>query len=94
MTDKFWLEVRRPGRVPRRGGPFAMDSAAPVLRDWMDAYPDAFITVVTVDEDGTPDFADAPETLQMLDGRSMSRGRRHIVTSRAAHANAGGPDAA
>jgi hypothetical protein len=84
--EKFWLELRSPGQVPRRGGPFPVASKATVLREWMDANPDAFITVVSHGLDGAPCFDDAPETLQMLDGRSMARGRRHIETSSKAHA--------
>jgi hypothetical protein len=83
QSEKFWLELREPGCVPKRKGAFPKGTMAATLREFMRARSAAFITVVTIGQDG-PDFADAPETLQMLDGRSMSTGTRNIETRRAA----------
>lgn len=84
--DQFWLEVRKPRQVPRRGGPFRRDNMAETLREWLAANPDAFVSVLGIDHEGAPSVDDAAEALQMLDGRSMSTGRRHHETSLAAHA--------
>ncbi|PSJ60803.1 hypothetical protein [Pseudaminobacter soli (ex Li et al. 2025)] len=87
MDNRFWLELREPNRVPQRKGPFLKSRTAEVLREFMDARPTAFISVVTVDHDG-PLFEDAPECLMIADGRSKARALRHIQSSKAAHASA------
>lgn len=81
---KFWLELREPRCVPECKGPWPSDRVAAILREFMAARPQAYITVVTIDEEG-PEFRDGPETLQMADGRSMSTGSRHIQRTREAH---------
>jgi hypothetical protein len=82
--EQFWLEVRKPRQVPRRGGPFQKTEMVATLREWLAGNPDAFVTVLDLDDSGAPDVQDAAEALQMLDGRSMSVGRRHHETSAAA----------
>lgn len=86
--NKFWLELREPGKVPQRKGPFDVCRTAATLREFMSARPSAFITVVTVDEFGTPDFEDGPEALACADFRSASTARRHIASTRKAFAEA------
>lgn len=83
VDDRFWIEVRDPGCVPQLKGPF-IGRLAPVLREFMDARPQAYLTVIRWSVMG-PLLQDGPEALQMADGRSMERGRRHIRTSAAAH---------
>lgn len=87
MDNRFWLELREPNCVPQRKGPFLKSHSAQVLREFMDARPTAFISVVTVDHDG-PMFEDGPECLMTADGRSKARARRHLQSSKAAHASA------
>jgi len=84
MEGRFWLELREPRRVPERKGSWPRADIAKVLREFMAARPQAYITVVTMGPDG-PHFDDGPETLQMADARSMSTGRQHIERVRAAH---------
>lgn len=84
MEGRFWLELREPRRVPERKGSWPRADMAKVLREFMAARPQAYITVVTVDHDG-PLLRDGPETLQMADARSMTTGSRHIESVRAAH---------
>lgn len=85
MNDRFWLELREPGNVPIRKGPFHRRDMAATLREFFDARPLAFISVVTVGHDG-PWFEDAPQTLEMLDGRSRPVAERHRQSSAAAFA--------
>lgn len=87
MIDIFWIEVREPRMSPVRKGPFRVKHMAATLREFMDALPGAFLTVVTVD-DGEPWFEDASAMLFQLDGRSRPRCRRHRETSRRAFAEA------
>jgi hypothetical protein len=87
MDDRFWLELRDPNCVPQRKGPFLKSQTAKVLREFMDARPTAFISVVTLSHDG-PEFEDGPECLMTADGRSVARARRHLQSSKAAHASA------
>lgn len=87
---RFWLELREPRCVPERKGPWPRADLARVLREFMDARPRAFITVVTWGDEG-PAFYDAPECLSVCDGRSKARARRHIASSTAAHAAAERP---
>jgi len=81
---RFWLELREPGCSPVRKGSWALRDMARVLREFMEARPRAFITVITVDADGHPDLQDGPEALMVADGRSIPTARRHWKTTRAA----------
>jgi hypothetical protein len=83
----FWLELREPGCVPERKGSFLRGTLARTLREFMDARPEAKITVVTLSTDG-PAFQDAPEALMMADWRSRRRALRHIASSNAAFCRA------
>lgn len=85
LATWFWIELREPGKVPQRKGQFLLTDMAKTLRDFFAARPHAFMTVVTIDHDG-PHFQDAPEVLEMLDGRSRSLARRHRESTRAAFA--------
>ncbi len=84
LTDRFWLILREPGMVPDRKGPWKHAHTAKILREFMVARPTAFIDVLTIGHDGTPDVQHGPEALQMADGRSMSVGRKHNERTRAA----------
>lgn len=86
VEGRFWLELREPGCVPERKGPWPQAQIATVLREFMAARPEAFISVVTVSSTGEPFFQDGPEALMMVDGRSMSTARRHLETTREAFA--------
>jgi hypothetical protein len=83
--NRFWLIVHEPGLVPVRKGPWLNTGMAPVLRDFIAAYPTAYLHVLTIGPDGTPYVDHGPEQLQMLDGRSMSVGRKHNARTLAAH---------
>jgi hypothetical protein len=87
MTDEtqFWLELREPGMVPERKGAFLSRGMAKVLREFMAARPEAFITVVTV-AGGQPHFEDGPQALEICDGRSSSIAAKHRASSAAAFA--------
>ncbi|WP_136617022.1 MULTISPECIES: hypothetical protein [Mesorhizobium] len=86
MADEaaFWLELREPGCVPQGKGPFPAALTTKTLREFMEARPSAFITVVSFDAYGRPMFQDGPETLMQADGRSTQRAMRHIASSKAA----------
>lgn len=83
---RFWLELREPGCAPVRKGSWRLRDMARVLREFMEARPRAFITVITVDADGSPALQDGPEALMMADGRSIPTACRHIRTTREAFA--------
>jgi hypothetical protein len=85
-AGRFWLVLQEPGRIPERKGPWLKSGMATVIREFIKARPTAYIHVLTVDEDGEPSVDHGPETLQILDGRSMSTGRAHNARVRAAHA--------
>lgn len=81
---KTWFILREPGCVPVRKGPWQPRSVKTALIEFMNARPRALITVLTIHDDGEPSVQDAPEALQMLDGRQRGRARRHIASSNAA----------
>lgn len=85
MDDKFWLELREPGNVPIRKGPYRQRDMAATLREFFDARPRALISVVTIGADG-PWFEDATQALEMLDARSSGVAKRHRQSSAAAFA--------
>lgn len=80
-----WLILREPGCVPQMKGPFHCDNLAATLREFMEARPTAFVTVLTILW-GEPHVQDGPECLQMLDGRSASTAAKHRVSTKAAYA--------
>jgi hypothetical protein len=84
-TDRFWLVVIEPGCVPERKGPWPHSETRRVLREFIRARPKAYILFLDLGHDG-PWVIWGPEWLQMLDGRSMSVGRRHNAQTREAHA--------
>lgn len=84
-VGRFWLIVHEPGCVPERKGPWLNTGFKEVLRDFINARPTAYLTVLTVGEDGVPHVQHGPEALQMADGRSMSVGRKHNARTLAAH---------
>lgn len=79
---KTWLILREPRRVPERKGPFTPEALAATLREFMDARPSAFITVLTCE--GNPEVQDGPECLEMIDARSKKTAATHRATSHAA----------
>lgn len=81
---RFWLIVREPGMVPERKGSWPHRDTAKVLREFIAARPRAFLDVLTIGSDGTPDVQHGPEALQMADARSMSTGSKHNARVRAA----------
>ncbi|KQU77726.1 hypothetical protein ASD12_18165 [Mesorhizobium sp. Root102] len=83
MSDDqvVWLELREPRCVPERKGPFKQPALAATLREFMDARPQAFITVISFDSYGRPSLQDGPEALLIADGRSRGRADRHRKTS-------------
>lgn len=84
LADRFWLIVREPGMVPDRKGPWPHRDTAKVMREFIAARPRAFLDVLTIGPDGTPDVQHGPEALQMADARSMSTGSKHNACVRAA----------
>lgn len=86
MQAKFWLILQEPRRVPERKGPWQVRDIAKVLREFMAARPAAYITILTVDDEGTPWVQHGPEWLEMIDGRSRSVAARHNRNVAAAHA--------
>ena len=94
VDNRFWLIVHEPGLVPELKGPWEHVGFKSVMRDFIAARPLAYLTVLTVDEQGVPDVQHGPEALQMADGRSMGVGRRHNQRTREAHRAALTPSAA
>ncbi len=88
VERRFWLIVHEPGMVPERKGPWRATDTAKVLREFIAARPSAYLHVLTVGADGVPDIDHGPQVLQMLDGRSMSVGRKHNARTLAAHSAA------
>lgn len=84
--EKFWLFLREPGCVPQRKGPWNKDRSADVLREFIRARPTAYIDYVWIGHLGYPEVQHGPEVLQMIDGRSMSVGRKHNERVRVAEA--------
>lgn len=84
LADRFWLIVREPGMVPDRKGPWPHRDTAKVMREFIAARPRAFLDVLTIGPDGTPDVQHGPEALQMADARSMTVGSKHNARVRAA----------
>lgn len=82
---RFWLIVHEPGMVPVRKGSWPSTDTKKVLREFIAAYPDAYLHILTIGPDGAPDVDHGPEVLQMLDGRSMGTGRKHNARTLAAH---------
>lgn len=87
---RTWFELREPGCVPERKGPIRPDGVASFLRELFKHRPQAYVTVITMGQDG-PSLQDGPECLQMFDGRSMGTGRNHIASSSSAHASQAEP---
>ena len=87
MHDGIWLILRAPGKVPRLKGPFPRANLVDTLREFIEARPEAFITVLSISETG-PMVDDGPETLEILDGRSAPTARKHRASTRAAFAAA------
>lgn len=84
MEDKFWLILREPGCVPDLKGPWPHASTKMVLREFLEARPSAFVTVLSWGDGGYPIVQDGPQCLEMLDGRSRYTAQRHRETSAAA----------
>jgi hypothetical protein len=82
---RFWLVVHEPGMVSVRKGPWISSGFKSIIRDFIKAYPTAYLTVLTVDEAGVPHVEHGPEAIQMADGRSMSVGRNHNARTKEAH---------
>ena len=79
-----WIELREPGRVPVRKGPFNRPAdLKKFLIELFDYRQSALVTVVTLHDSG-PEFQDGPECLEMMDGRQHRRARRHRENSAAA----------
>jgi hypothetical protein len=87
-SDRFWLEVREPGKAPERKGSWPSRLLASMLREAIAARPEAYITVLRLSHDG-PQIQDGAEALQMADARSMSVGAKHMKRTREAHTRDG-----
>src|SRR5690606_21691982 len=84
-NNRFWLSLREPGCIPDRKGPWPKDQTAKVLREFIAERQTAYIDYITIGDDG-PLIEHGPEVLQMVDGRSMSVGRKHNARVREAEA--------
>lgn len=82
-----WLILREPGKVPERKGPFRPEAMKATLREFMEARPSAFITVVDV-SDGEIIVEDGPQCLEILDMRCSPTAKKHRASSSLAHASA------
>lgn len=85
----FWIELREPGAVPDRKGPYPRRMMTKVIRECMKYRASAYITVITWHDQYGPLLTDGPEWLMMRDGRSRSTALAHIRSTRAAHASHG-----
>lgn len=85
-AKRFWIVVHEPGLIPRIKGPYLDTGTKEMLRDFMQVYPTAYIDVLKINDRLAPEISHGPEMLQILDGRSMSVGRRHNKRTSAAHA--------
>ena len=88
IDDRVWFELRAPGCVPERKGPFRGRAAVAFCRELMAGRPGEFITVLTFDSYGGPLVQDGPEWPMVSDMRSRPTARRHMKTSAAAFAAA------
>jgi hypothetical protein len=88
MSDQTWFILREPGCVPQRKGPFRAGQAKAFLLELMECRPHAFITVLLLGGGDGPVVEDAPEWLEIADGRYRHRARRHRASSAAAFAAA------
>lgn len=81
---KDWIELREPGRVPERKGPFTTPTMLKgFLVELFKCRPAALVSVVTCDFAG-PEFQDGPECLEMMDRRYRHLAKRHRESSAAA----------
>lgn len=85
VDGRFWLIVHEPGKVPDRKGSWPRSQLPQIMREFIAARPTAYLTVLTVGADGSPDVQHGPEALQMADGRSMRTGSAHNARTFAAH---------
>jgi hypothetical protein len=88
VEARFWLIVHEPGKVPDRKGSWPRSQLPQIMREFIAARPNAYLTVLTVGADGSPDVQHGPEALQMADGRSMRTGSTHNARTLAAHTEA------
>lgn len=82
MSARIVFEIREPGKVPIRKLPYG--DLKTYLRELLDVWPRALITVVEVYDNGEVWFSDAPEYLEILDRRQRFAAARHRRTSYAA----------
>jgi hypothetical protein len=88
VERRFWLIVHEPGKVPDRKGSWPRSQLPQIMREFISFRPNAYLTVLTVGSDGSPDVQHGPEALQMADGRSMRTGSNHNARTLAAHTEA------
>lgn len=73
----FWVIVTDPGCVPERKGPVAdVNQLAAMLRELMDARPLSHLIVARIDGDQLY-VDDGTQALELIDGRSAPKARRH-----------------
>jgi hypothetical protein len=82
--ERFWLIVHEPGKIPVRKGPWRHVDTAKTVREFIAAYPTAYIHVLTNSYDG-PWVEHGPEAMEMVDGRYSPTARQHNARTRAAH---------
>jgi len=79
-----WIELREPGMVPERKGPFNTPvHLKQFLIELFDVRPAALVSVMTMHSSG-PSFEDGPQVLEMMDGRQRHRAERHRRNTEAA----------
>jgi hypothetical protein len=88
VEARFWLIVHEPGKVPDRKGSWPRSQLPQIMREFIGARPNAYLTVLTIGADGLPDVQHGPEALQMADSRSMRTGSAHNARTLAAHTEA------
>lgn len=83
-----WIILREPGCVPQRKGPFPSRNFKATLREFMEARPRAFITVLTWHPALGPEVEDGPQCLEIMDGRYRNIANHHRESTRHAFAMA------
>lgn len=84
-SEKIWVILQEPGKVPQRKGPFDHEWCKRFIREVLEARSTAYITVLESDGYGGFWPSWGGEWLEIADGRSAPRVRRHNATVKAAH---------
>lgn len=83
MSSTYFI-LRAPGCIPELKRASVVGDVL-FLKELMEARPDAFITVLSIDETG-PIVTDGPEYLEQFDRRWRFRASRHRASTKAAFA--------